>query len=418
MKGNKASGPDLIPIEVWKKMGEQGIVFLEKVLNEAITSGMPSSWRLSELTPLFKGKGSILECSNYKGIKLISHTLQLLERILDQILRHIVDLGNIQFGFRRGRSTMDPVFALKIIQEKYREKPKDLHMVFVDLEKAYDRVLRDLIWWAMKKRSVQEGYVKVIQDMYRGTKTRVKTRCGRTEYFEVKVGLHQGSALSPLLFIIIMDVLAEEARTKPLLAMLFADDLVLVSETAEEREEELERWRAIIENKGLQISRSKTEYLVPSHQQGVVKLEGEHLSSVNSCKYFGSVIDGSGAYGMDVDGRIKVARPRWRDLSGVIYDKEVPVKLKSKLYTTVVRPAMVYGSECWALREQEEQRLHTTEMKMLRWSQGKTRKDRIKNETIRGNAKVTPINSVLTQKRYKFGPDTKTTIMVWACDET
>ena len=102
MKGNKATGPDLIPIEVWKKMGEQGIVFLEKVLNEAITSGMPSSWRLSELTPLFKGKGSILECSNYRGIKLISPTLKLLERIIDQ--RNIVDLGNIQFGFRRGRS--------------------------------------------------------------------------------------------------------------------------------------------------------------------------------------------------------------------------------------------------------------------------------------------------------------------------
>ena len=115
----------------------------------------------------------------------------------------------------------------------------------------------------------------------------------------------------------------------------------------------------------------------------------------------GSVIDGSGGCGKD-DGRIKVAWSRFRDLSRVIYDKKVPVKLKSKLYKTVVRSAMVYGSECWALRKQEEQRLHTTEMKMLRWSQGKTRKDRIKNETIRGNAKVTPINSVLTQKRLSW----------------
>ena len=78
------------------------------------------------------------------------------------------------------------------------------------------------------------------------------------------------------------------------------------------------------------------------------------------------------------------------------------MKLKSKLYKTVFRPAMVYGSEYWALRKQEEQRLHTTEMKMLRWSQGKVRKDRIKNETIRGIARVTPIKSVLTQKRLSW----------------
>ena len=78
------------------------------------------------------------------------------------------------------------------------------------------------------------------------------------------------------------------------------------------------------------------------------------------------------------------------------------MKLKSKLYKTVVRPAMVYWSECWELRKQEEQRLHTTEMKMLRWSQGKTRKDRIKNETIRGIARVTPIKSVLAQKRLSW----------------
>ena len=178
---------------------------------------------------------------------------------------------------------------------------------------------------------------------------------------------------------------------------------MLVSETVEEVEEELERRRAVIENKGLRTSRSKTEYLVPSHQQGVVKLEGEPLPSVNSSKCLVSVIDGCGGCGKDVDGRIKVAWSRWRDLSGVMYDKKVHIKLKNKLYKTVVRPAMVYVSECCALRKQEEQRLHTTETKMLRWSQGKTRKDRIKNETIIGIARVTP---------YQIGPDPTMTIMV------
>ena len=260
----------------------------------------------------------------------------------------------------------------------------------------------------MRKRTIPEVYVKVIQDMHRGTKTRVKTRCGRTEYFEVKVGLQQGSELSALLFIIIMDVLAEEARTKPPWAMLFADDLVLVSETVEQVDEEVERRRTVIENNGLKIRRSKTEYLVPSHQQGVVKLEGEPLPSIN--KYLGSVIDGSGGRGKDDDERIKVAWSRWRDLYGVIYDKKVPYEAETTscmAYKTVVNPAMVYGNECWALRKQEEHRLHTTEMKMLRWCHGTTRKDIIKNETIRGIARVAPIKSVLTPK---------TTIMVWTCD--
>ena len=82
-----------------------------------------------------------------------------------------------------------------------------------------------------------------------------------------------------------------------------------------------------------------------------MKLEGEPLPSVNSFKYLRSVIYWSGGCGKDVDGRIKVAWSRRRDLSGVIHDKKVPVKLKSMLYTTVVRPAMVYWSECWARKK-------------------------------------------------------------------
>ena len=68
-----------------------------------------------------------------------------LERIIENRKREIVELGNIQLGFRKGMSTTEPIFALRILQEKYHERKKDLHMLFVDLEKAYDRGPRDLI---------------------------------------------------------------------------------------------------------------------------------------------------------------------------------------------------------------------------------------------------------------------------------
>ena len=114
-------------------------------------------------------------------------------------------------------------------------------MVFVDREKAYDRVPREQIWWSLRKKRVPEAYIKIIQDMYEDCQTQVTTREGNTEYFNVKVGLHQGSAISPLLFIIIMDVLTSEIDTEPPWAMLFADDLVLceTSKAAVERE----NWR-------------------------------------------------------------------------------------------------------------------------------------------------------------------------------
>ena len=82
-------------------------------------------------------------------------------------------------------------------------------MVFVDQEMAFDGITRDLIWWCLRKKGVPEEYVKIVQDMCRLSKTQVVTQKGETEYFPLEAGLHQGSALSPLLFIIIMDVLTE-----------------------------------------------------------------------------------------------------------------------------------------------------------------------------------------------------------------
>ncbi|KAK3572619.1 hypothetical protein QTP86_001120 [Hemibagrus guttatus] len=112
-----------------------------------------------------------------------------------------------------------------------------------NLEKAYDRVPREELWYCMRKSGLAEKYVRVVQDMYGRSRTVVRCAVGQTEEFNVEVGLHQRSALSPFLFAIVMDQLSEEVKQKSPCTMMFAEDIVICSESREQVEENLERWR-------------------------------------------------------------------------------------------------------------------------------------------------------------------------------
>ena len=142
-----------------------------------------------------------------------------------------------------GKGTTDAMFALRMLMEKYREGQKELHCIFVDLEKTYDRVPREELWCCMRKSGIVEKYVQLVQDIHEGSETVVRCAVGTTKSFKVKVGLHQESALSPFLFAVIMDRLTDEVRREPPWTMLFADDIVICEETREEAERRLESWK-------------------------------------------------------------------------------------------------------------------------------------------------------------------------------
>ena len=97
---------------------------------------------------------------------------------------------------------------LKKKSENYLAANKRLYMAFVDLEKAFDRVPRKVIWWALRKLGVEEWIVRLVQGMYANERSRVRVGEGYSEEFEVKVGVHQGSVFSPLLFIIVLEALS------------------------------------------------------------------------------------------------------------------------------------------------------------------------------------------------------------------
>ncbi|RZB55499.1 Villin-4 isoform D [Glycine soja] len=146
MSNGKAVGPDNIPIEVWKTLGDRGLEWLTKLFNEIMRSKrMPEEWRRSTLVPIYKNKGDIQNCANYRGIKLMSHTMKLWEKVIERRLRKETQVTENQFGFMPGRSTMKAIYLLRRVMEQYRMDQQNLHLIFIDLEKAYDRVPREIL---------------------------------------------------------------------------------------------------------------------------------------------------------------------------------------------------------------------------------------------------------------------------------
>ncbi|XP_037782013.1 uncharacterized protein LOC119578514 [Penaeus monodon] len=225
-----------------------------------------------------------------------------------------------------------------------------------------------------------------------------------TDGFEVKVGLYQGSALSPILFNVVMGVMTEEVREEPPWCILHADDIVLVVETKQELQRKMERWRTALESRGLKISRKKTEYFTmdtEGDQQSMIQIDGLNLKRVDHFKYLGAMVKEDGSIGREIKHRIQCGWNNWRKVSGVICDKRVLVKLKGKVHKSVVRPAMTYGLETAPLRKVEERKLDVAEMKMLRWMVGVTKIDCIRNNYIRGSLKVTEISKNVQESRLR-----------------
>ena len=210
----------------------------------------------------------------------------------------------------------------------------------MDLEKAYDKVPREELWYCRRKLGIVEKYVQLVQDMYEGSETVVRCAVGTTESFKVKVRLHQGSALSPFLFAVIMDRLTDEVRREPPWTMLFADDIVICEETREEVERRLKSWRYALERRGMKVSRSKTEYLCINggNDDKTVKMEDTKVPRVKEFKYLGSTVQES--CGCE-EVRVQAGWNGWRKVSSVICDKRLPARVKGKVYSSVVRAAMV-----------------------------------------------------------------------------
>ena len=198
----------------------------------------------------------------------------------------MIDIDEMQFAFVPGRGTTDAIHIIRQLQEKYlpmkdlNGKNLTLYYAFIDLEKAFDRVPRKVLWWAMRSLGIEEWVVRLVQGMYNNARSRVRVGDSYSEEFEVGVGVHQGSVLSPLLFIIVLEALSRDFRVGVPWELFFADDLVIIATSLEECVARVKIWKEGMEAKGFRVNMVKTMFLASGIGLDVLKDSGKFPCAV------------------------------------------------------------------------------------------------------------------------------------------
>ena len=188
--------------------------------------------------------------------------MKVLERIVDSLIRLLVSINDSQFGFIPGRGTTDKIFVVRQLQEKYLTANKRLYKAFIDLEKAFDRMPRKVIWWALRKFGVEEWLVRLVPGTYVNARSSVRVDEGTVKSLKWRSVFTKARYSAPLLFIIVLEALSREFRSWVPLEDLYADDLIIIAELLEECVKRLLTWKEAMEEKGLRVNVGKMKIMI------------------------------------------------------------------------------------------------------------------------------------------------------------
>lgn len=283
----------------------------------------------------------------------------------------------------------------------------------------------------------------------------------------MKVGVHQGSVLSPLLFIMVLEALSREFRTGCPWELLYADDLVLIAETMNELVEKFEKWKSGLEDKGLRVNAAKTKVLICSSEakskievgrwpcgvcrKGVgsnsilcqtcnhwvhrkcsgisgrlradlefvckrcegeiadnivfpasMEYSGGSLEVVENFCYLGDMLGSEGGVERSVITRVGTAWRKFRELLCLLTSRVLSLLAKGRLYEACVRSVMLYGSETWAVKEEDLVRLERNDMRMIRWMCNVSLRDRESSDELRSRLGIHNIRDVVQTRRLRW----------------
>ena len=387
MRAGKAAGPDGVYTEMLKALGEDGIEVLWNVTNAVYETGkFPKEMLKSIFVTLPKIPGT-LDCSSHRTISLMSHILKIILKVVLQRIRRqlLPEIPQHQFGFMPDRGTRNAIFVLRMLAERTIQHQQDLYLVFIDYQKAFDKVRHAELFKMLSAIKVDDKDMRIIRSVYRDQLAAVRLQEGTTNWFPIKRGVRQGCVMSPDLFNLYSETILRQLENRPeglsingimINNLRYADDTVLLASSNEDLQS---LYNAVVkssEELGLHVNSKKTKAMVISKSEVIPDCHLLHgnatIEQVSSFNYLGALISSDARCKNEIKRRIGISKDAFWKLRQVLLDHKLAVKLKVRLMKAYVWSTLLYGCESWTLTAETQRNLEAVEMwyyrRMLRIS--------------------------------------------------
>lgn len=431
LKNGKSPGLDNVINEFIKYSKCEVFIVLKNLFNVLLKTGLiPSIWCKGIICPIYKKKGSSKEPSNYRGITLLSCICKIFTSCINTRLSLFLtwnkSIGEEQAGFRADHSTIDHIFLLHSVLEMYIENHKRIYCAFIDYKQAFDYIDRIALWGKILQVGLNGKLINIIHNIYNNAKSCVRLEGKLSSFFPCKVGVRQGDSLSPCLFAIYLaDFKAHISRHYNglsefpevyisklnrndlnmylhLYVLLYADDTVILAESASQLQLALNSLADYCEKWHLSVNTTKTKIIIFSRgkvrKYPIFTINSSEIDVVQDYVYLGVTFNYNNKFNKHFSAQIIKAK---RAMFGLLTKARrllLPIDVVCDFFDKTIIPILLYGCEVTGIFDTEELEIFYREFLKIVLKLSSS----ISNAMVYGEVGRLPLQHLIEQKIISF----------------